>query len=160
MKHLEIADRVERLAALLAEDYARNCTSPVWRGSHGEKQLRGVSREQLIGEGYTPLQAQAMVVDLANTAYEDLPEHWQETNRVAARDLLAVVALLGEDAIRRADLTDEDARLYLGEVIHKNWLAHNAWAQGGDLDRSFAELPAQEQDKDIAQVRVLKTVLG
>ncbi|MBQ6450063.1 hypothetical protein IJJ08_04165 [bacterium] len=160
MKHVETADRVERLAALLAADYAANCTGPVWRGSKGEKQLRGVSREQLIGEGYTPSQAQAMVVDLANTAYEDLPEHWQETNRVAARDLFAVVEQLGEDAIRQADLTDADVRAQFGDIVHENWLAHNEWARGGDLDKPFALLPVVEQDKDIAQIRILKKVLG
>lgn len=152
--------RLERLAAMLAEQYAASCSGPTWRGSQGEKELRGVSREELMGRGFSASRAATMVVDLATTAYVDLPEHWQEANRIAARDLLQVLEDCGEDEIRAADLTDGMVRQKYGDIIHANWLAHNEWAKGGELDVPFCDLPVVEQDKDIDQMSMLQKLLG
>jgi hypothetical protein len=42
----------------------------------------------------------------------------------------------------------------VGEKIHKAWLARNEWAKGGDLDVPFKDLPADEQAKDINQLKI------
>lgn len=87
-------------------------------------------------------------VDIANTAYADLPADWQAENRLAAE----VVADLMAEAGGAVDLADPIQRSYIGNRIHNAWLARNAWAQDGELGQPFDRLPAAEQAKDINQV--------
>lgn len=153
-------DCVERLAEKLAEQYRASCTAPTWRGAKGEKEFRGITPENLLEMGVPREQAYAMVVDLAATPYSDLPEHWQDVNREAARGLLGeLFPRLAAMALRALDLSDEITRGMVGAVLHSFWLEHNAWAKGGELDVPFAQLPRVEQDKDIAQIEVLRDIL-
>jgi hypothetical protein len=89
-------------------------------------------------------------VDIANTAYIDLPEDWQAENKAAAE---VIVGILSESP-EAPDLTDEEHINIVGEKIHKAWLARNEWAKGGDLDVPFKDLPADEQAKDINQLKI------
>ena len=160
MKDLFGEDCVERLAERLAEQYRASCTAPTWRGAKGEKEYRGITPENLLEMGVPGDQAREMVVDLATTAYADLPEHWQEMNRVAARGLLGeLFPRLAAMALRSLDLSDEVTRGMVGAVLHSFWLEHNAWAKDGPLGVPFAQLPREEQDKDIAQVEALRDIL-
>ena len=52
------------------------------------------------------------------------------------------------------DLSDEEHLNMAGEKIHTAWLARNEWAKGGDLDVPFKDLPADEQAKDINQLKI------
>ena len=95
-------------------------------------------------------------VDIANTAYEGLPVDWQGENKAAAE---VVVGVFNERS-GNVDLNDPDTRAAVGEQIHAAWLSRNEWAKGGDLDVPFADLPADEQDKDLDQVVVAQRVFS
>ncbi len=95
-------------------------------------------------------------VDIANTTYEGLPSDWQAENQAAAE---VVVGILGE-AGGRVDLADETVREQVGERIHSAWLDRNDWAKDGDLGKPFAELPADEQAKDINQMEIALQVFA
>src|SRR3989344_5653199 len=86
-------------------------------------------------------------VDIANTAYEDLPVDWQAENKAAAE---VVVGILDESN-GNLDLSNTEARSQVGQTVHKAWLSRNEWAKGGELDKPFEELPPEEQAKDIVQ---------
>ena len=89
-------------------------------------------------------------VDIANTEYVDLPEDWQAENKAAAA---VIVGILSETP-EATDLSDEEHLNMAGEKIHTAWLARNEWAKGGDLDVPFKDLPADEQAKDINQLKI------
>jgi len=93
-------------------------------------------------------------VDIANTAYPELPSDWQAENKAAAE---VVVGLLGRGAI---DLSNERDRLYAGQIIHDAWVSRNEWAQDSELGVPFEQLPADEQAKDIAQVAIAQLAIG
>jgi hypothetical protein len=89
-------------------------------------------------------------VDIANTPYAELPSDWQAENKAAAEVVIGIL----ERANGQIDLNDPATRLSVGSEIHDAWLARNDWAKGGSLDVPFAELPEEEQAKDLAQVRI------
>jgi hypothetical protein len=137
-------DQVSAVASALHEDWRRTrlqadggyeprvkaTTDEAWIAAHGTNQ-----------------------VDIANTAYPELPDDWQAENRAAAG---VVVELLGRGAI---DLSVADQRAEAGSVIHQAWLERNPWARGGELDVPFDQLPSGEQAKDLAQVVIAQEVL-
>ena len=169
--------RVESLAIPLARDYAEKnypkredgTFEPAWRGANGEKDLRGKSSEevaaQLEDEGYTPeaalALARSMVVDIANAPYDQFSEYWKGQNRGGAEFLISLVDEVGADNIRALDLSDPEVQEKYGTLIHANWLERNQWVldpQYGNsvLAQSYADLPADERQKDIDQMRVLQ----
>lgn len=91
-------------------------------------------------------------VDIANTSYADLPADWQKENGDAGEVVASILARHGGSV----DLTDQATRAQIGHEIHTEWLGreNNSYARGGALDVPFSQLPADEQEKDIAQVRV------
>lgn len=91
----------------------------------------------------------ADMVDIANTAFEDLPADWQEENLAAAK---VVVDILDRPDV--PDLDDPATRDAIGNRIHLAWIARNKeYAQERGLDKHFRDLPEVEQDKDLAQVQ-------
>lgn len=98
-------------------------------------------------------------VDIANTGYEDLPEDWKGENKVAAE---FVVGLHGELTAELGEvrLDVPETRAHVGDEIHSAWLSRNEWAKDGELGVPFAELPEDEQEKDIDQYRTLLAVLA
>lgn len=102
-----------------------------------------------------------MVVDIANTPYDQFSEYWKEQNRGGAEFLISLVDEVGADNIRALDLSDPEVQEKYGTLIHANWLERNQWVldpQYGNsvLAQSYADLPADEQQKDIDQMRVLQ----
>ena len=95
-------------------------------------------------------------VDIANTAYEDLPLDWQAENAAAA----AVVVDVMNEHNGVVDIDNPTIRSSVGEKIHTAWLSRNGRAKGGELDVPFDELPQDEQDKDIDQVSVAQRVFS
>lgn len=175
--------RVESLAIPLARDYAEknypkigedengeSIFKPAWRGANGEKDLRGKSTEDvaadLVADGWTPeaaaAEAAGKVIDIANTPYDQFSEYWKEQNRGGAEYLVGLVDERGTDALSGLDLSDPAVRSEYGGLIHDNWIARNEWVQhpewgNPDLAKPFDELSAEEQQKDIDQLRVLQT---
>lgn len=178
--------RVESLAIPLARDYAEknypkigedengeSTFESAWRGANGEKDLRGKSPEDvaadLATDGWTPeaaaAHAETMVVDIANTSYDQYSEHWKEQNRGGARYLVSLLDERGPDALRGLDLSDPEVRQEYGSLIHDNWIERNEWVKDPshgkpDLAKPFAELSAEEQQKDIDQLGVLQNWLN
>lgn len=95
-------------------------------------------------------------VDIANTEYEDLPEDWQAENKAAAEVVVGII----HEANGQVDLSDEETRTSVGNQVHDAWMSRNDWAKGGELDKPFQDLPADEQAKDIEQVEVGLHVLS
>lgn len=84
-------------------------------------------------------------IDIANTCYFNLSKDWQEENRLA-----------GEVVARLVESGKDYSEAEVGEIIHSEWLARNSWAKDGELGVPFAELPADEQEKDLVQYRIAK----
>ncbi len=95
-------------------------------------------------------------VDIANTTYADLPADWQAENKAAAEVIVGVF----NERNGVVDLDDSDTRAQVGEQVHAAWLSRNEWAKGGDLDVPFADLPIDEQNKDLDQVVVAQRVFA
>lgn len=95
-------------------------------------------------------------VDIANTKYEELPDDWQAENKAAAE----VVVSIFNERNGKVDLADPDTRAVVGEQVHTAWLSRNEWAKGGDLDVPFADLPIDEQNKDLDQVVVAQGIFA
>lgn len=164
--------RVESLAIPLARDYAEKnypkledgTFQPAWRGINGEKAYKNKSPEQLVEEGaFSSIEeAQAAVIDIANTPYDQYSEYWKEQNRGGAEYLISLLDELGADEILKQDfVNDESARQKFGDLVHNNWLSRNEWVkdpQYGDpkLAVPYAELDPVEQQKDIDQLVILQ----
>lgn len=84
-------------------------------------------------------------IDIANACYSQLSSDWQAENKAAAE----VVAKIIESG---KQLTEAE----VGEIIHSAWLERNSWAKDGELGVPFAELPVEEQEKDLVQYRIAK----
>ena len=86
-------------------------------------------------------------VEIANTAFGDLPPVWRAENEAAARGALEAVCRLGTAATVEA----------VAEAVHDQWLARRV-AHGevvpGELAVPFGELCQAEADKgrDVARV--------
>ena len=113
-------------------------------------------------------------VDIANTAYAELPEHWQAENKAAAETAVNLVL----DAQGKLDLSDQATYDRVGDAVHKAWLSRNGWQKDvvikdgngnpylkkdgspvkyGD---AFVGLPPAEQEKDIQHIRMAMKMLG
>ncbi len=163
--------RVESLAIPLARDYAEKnyqrledgTFEPAWRGRESNnKELRGKSPQQLVQEEeFTSEDAEAAVIDIANTPYDEYSEYWKAQNRGGAEFLIALLDGRGEEVIMSLDLSDPAVRQEFGDLIHNNWIERNLWVRDPDygnplLACSFSELSPEEQQKDIDQLAVLQ----
>lgn len=99
-------------------------------------------------EAWTATHDGATEVDIANTAFADLPSDWQAENQAAAE----VVVDILNDSNGQIDMTNDEQRISVGDIIHNAWLQRNDWAAGGELDVPFVQLPPEEQAKDIDQM--------
>jgi hypothetical protein len=79
-------------------------------------------------------------IDIANTAYKDLPEKWQAENRAAAYILV--------------QLLDMES---LAAQVHNAWACRNTWSELAKIP--YAALPEEEKEKDRAQVRAAMNIL-
>ena len=92
-------------------------------------------------------------VDIANTSFKDLPSNWQYENLEAARVCIELVF----DKVVNGEVITDDELIQMATKIHDEWLKRNNWVydtQYGDpkLAVPFAELSADEQAKDVAQI--------
>lgn len=168
-----IDPRVESLAIPLARDYAEKnypkredgTFEPAWRGANGEKDLKGKSPADLVAEGWTPAEAGAAVIDIANKTYDKYSEYWKEQNRGGAEFLISLLNERSTPAVSSLDLSDPKVRSEYGNLIHDNWVARNGWVNdpeygNPELARQFDDLEAAEQQKDIDQLGVLQAWLA
>lgn len=81
-------------------------------------------------------------VDIANTAYRDLPADWQAENKASA-EISVQLILAAKGALLTPAFIEQGSH-----VIHVKWLERNAWAKGGELDVPYAQLPEPEKQKD------------
>ena len=95
-------------------------------------------------------------VDIANSTYAELPEDWQAENKAAAEVIVDII----DDADGLLSLEDPEVRNIVGERIHAAWLSRNEWAKGGELDVPFADLPIDEQNKDLNQLIVAQRLFS
>jgi hypothetical protein len=95
-------------------------------------------------------------VDIANSTYAELPADWQAENKAAAEVIVEIM----DEVDGQIDLGDPEVRDSVGEKIHAAWMSRNEWAKGGELDVPFAELPLDEQNKDLDQVVVAQRVFS
>lgn len=180
MKHTYTDSQIKDLARLAAADYASTCEGPTIRGRNGEKEFRGRTKAQrakaldisvekaeqlgLSNEsmaevalrlGLTWAEAQERLIDLATATFDEMSEHWRNTNIESAKDMIELMESMGGKGIILAiDFENKAQRLEYGSRLHQLWLEQpaNSWAKGGELDRPFADLDPAEQDKDIQQL--------
>lgn len=80
-------------------------------------------------------------VDIANTAYAQLPNDWKAENQASAA--VAVNTFASYQGPISSAFVEQASN-----TIHIKWLERNSWAKGGELDRPYAELPENEKQKD------------
>lgn len=102
-------------------------------------------------------------LDIANLKFEELPSDWQNENYEAVK----VVAKLVLEAQDKNQKIDEEWIHNAASVCHAVWIERNPWvkepAEKGSnsvLAQPFNKLPKNEQEKDIAQVKLGLKVLG
>ncbi len=116
--------------------------------ANGEREAR---EKKTIDEAWADTQGRA-VVDIANTGFVELPEDWKAENAAAAEVIVELIDSFGD--AEKIDLNDPEIYAKCGTVIHNRWLDRNTYAHGGELDVDFSELPADEQEKDLEQLRI------
>lgn len=90
-------------------------------------------------------------VDIAATAFRDLPRDWQAENRASAEAALAIVKRLKQS---QRPLNDSATIEEASALLHKNWLSRNrAWASA--VQRlPYNRLPEDEKEKDRLVIRL------
>jgi hypothetical protein len=88
-------------------------------------------------------------VDIANTMFAELPADWQAENIAAAEVVVGII----DQHDSQIDLDDPKTRNDVGEAVHAAWLSRNEWAKDGELGAPFDRLSAEDQEKDLAQIR-------
>jgi len=97
------------------------------------------------------------VVDIVNTAFDELPMDMQWESKSAAR---VVVDIFVENE-GRVNLEDSSMYYDVGKRVHDAWLERHTWAKDDpNLGVEFSELSQVERDKDIDQIKVGREVLG
>ena len=120
---------------------------PRWKKIKDEKFVEDVKKQGNLPAYVRVNEAGEYEIDMANACYFQLSEDWKGENKAAAE----VVASMVETG---KDYTDAEA----GEIIHNAWLERNSWAVSTELGVPFSELPADEQEKDLVQYRIAKTM--
>jgi len=88
-------------------------------------------------------------VDIANTAYPDLPEDWKGENKVSAEVALGEVFKANDDLVDLDDSFVEKA----SAVLHDKWLERNgSWAPP-EQNVPYGELSEEEKEKDRVMIR-------
>ena len=118
---------------------------PRWKSINDAKFIEELNKEEL--PVYVRKTEEGYEIDIANASYNLLSADWQNENKAAA-EVVAGLVNSGKEFSR-----DE-----VGEIIHNAWLERNSWAKGGELGVPFAQLSKQEQDKDIIQYEIAKTM--
>lgn len=91
----------------------------------------------------------AVEVDIANTAYNDLPSDWQFENQASAQVTVDRIA----DVVAAGDELDATFVESASSVLHDEWLKRNgAWA-AAEQKLTYAELSEAEKEKDRVIVR-------
>lgn len=120
---------------------------PRWKKIKDEAFIDNIKNNDKMPSYVRVNDADEYEIDIANACYFQLSEDWKGENKAAAE----VVAKMIESG---KEYTDAEA----GDIIHKAWLERNSWAKDGDLGVSFAELPLDEQEKDLVQYHIAKTM--
>ena len=118
---------------------------PRWKSINDAKFIEELNKEEL--PVYVRKTEGGYEIDIANASYNLLSADWQNENKAAA-EVVAGLVNSGKEFSR-----DE-----VGEIVHNAWLERNSWAKGGELGVPFAQLPKEEQDKDIVQYEIAKTM--
>lgn len=122
-------NKITQVASLFHDEWRK---PRLIKGAHGHSTAFYEPRPKDDGNGGT--------VDIANTAYQDLPEKWQNENRNAAEVLV--------------QLLDMES---LAAQVHDVWSGRNSWSTLAKIP--YAALPEEEKEKDRAQVRIAMKVL-
>lgn len=83
-----------------------------------------------------------------HVAFERLPDVWKKENLAAAEAVLDIILKVGGDEQTAAVL------------VHEKWMERNPRTlSSAHLHVPFSELSAQEQEKDLNQVTLMKSIL-
>ena len=93
-------------------------------------------------------------VDIANTAFADLPSNWKYENLEAAK---VAIELVFDKVVLWEEITDEMIE-EMAAVVHEKRLKRNDWVFDKEygnpiLAQEYAKLPEEEKEKDRVQVR-------
>ena len=135
-------ERITYLAGQLDDEWRKSR----WQEETGSYEPRIKLVEDLE---WTERHGGAVEVDIANTAYEDLPSKWQKENKESAVVAITEVekALEGNRELNESFLEDASA------VLHDKWLERNRdWAS---IEQSvpYGELSEEEKEKDRVIIR-------
>ncbi len=130
---------VEALAAQAHEDWRNQ-----WRQKNGNTpRIKDVKDQDWIETNGTDK------VDIAATAYKDLPSDWQTENKQGAETAVDLVL----DAVRRCQDLNTSFIEEAAAKIHTEWVKRNQWCKGTELDKPYEDLPDAEQEKDRIWIR-------
>ena len=88
-------------------------------------------------------------VDIANSAYTELPADWQYENQASARVAMKEVW----KAIANGEQLDNAFVEKASDFIHHMWLWRNSKWAPVELHKPYADLPEEEKEKDRAIIR-------
>ena len=133
------ASRVRKLAALLHEH---------WQQDHNHRSGRKARMKTTRDPAWIERHRGTAEVDIAATAFDDLPSDWQSENLLAAEAALELIDNSpNQDATNDAGFVEAAA-----SAIHERWLERNSATAPSPLKTDFAHLSAAEQHKDRIQI--------
>ncbi len=132
-------------AILLVAGQAHDDWRAEWRRQNGDKPRI----KKTTDAAWSATHAGASELDIAATAYVDLPADWQRENKLGAEvvvdEVLKAVSngqMLGDDFIEKASA-----------VVHMSWLERNSSWAAPELKVPYGDLPEGEKEKDRLFVR-------
>ena len=153
-KSAETADeRVAKLASAYHEDWRKTREN---EDGTFDPRVKTTTDEKWIKDHGTDQ------IDIANSAYDQLPTDWQNDNKEAAKTVENILTNIGGGV----NLNDSKEYSDAGTIVHNAWLsrqnpadiAKGGWAH--NLNVPFDDLPQDEKDKDIRQVEIGNEQIG
>jgi len=151
----EIGSRLhEDWRATRTEDKeARLGREPRWKKTKDQSFIAKAQASDVVRVG------EIVEVDIANMSFTELPSDWQKDNleagKTAAKLTMGAISKDGSIGIDGLMSLTPEKLEELGDAIHEAWMQRT---EKGDWNAAqfvpYAELPREEQEKDLAHVRV------
>jgi hypothetical protein len=116
-----------------------------WKAQNGDTPRVKKTKDQVWIDAH----GKKTELDIAATAYPDLPSDWQGENKAGAEVVVDAVLSAVESDRELDDTFVEEA----AATAHTKWVERNGSWAAEELKKPYAELPEAEQKKDRVFVR-------
>ncbi len=123
----------------------------IWRGPRWREETKDYEPriKKTKDQAWSESHGGATEVDIANTAYEELPSDWQGENKISAEVAVNEV----ERAMEAGEQLDEAFVEAASSVLHDRWLERNGSWASPEQKVPYQQLSEEEKEKDRVIIR-------